>query len=229
MGNAAQEMSGEVLGIFMKAPVPGKCKTRLCPPLDKNEAAFLYRAFCEDVLAAAEKTAKDVRVIYDPSPDYPTPEWTGSNHRFSRQNGDGLGERLKNSFGELFSAGHSRVVIIGSDLPTLTPDLIIRAFNLLNEKEAVFGPATDGGYYLVGLSKLTPKVFDGIPWSTDQVMNVTRRRLEQLNIPAGYLPAESDIDTHEDLLHLTEKLKNAPVTLAPATSIAISQLNHLTR
>lgn len=222
-------MSGDVLGIFMKAPVPGKCKTRLCPPLTDREATSLYEAFCQDVLALAEKTTKEVCIIYDPSPDFRTPEWATANHRFFQQKGNDLGARLKNAFGELFSAGHSHVNIIGSDLPTLAPDVINNAFDLLNQNEAVFGPATDGGYYLVGLSKPNPGIFDGIPWSTDQVMKVTQRRLDGLKIPAGYLPVESDIDTEGDLIRLMDELKSAPDTLAPATRLAISKLNYLTR
>jgi uncharacterized protein len=222
-------MSGEVIGIFVKAPVPGKCKTRLCPPLSEHEATSLYRAFCEDVLAMAQKTAKDVRIVYDSSPDYPTPHWTTPHYLFILQNGNDLGERLQNAFNQLFSAGYLRVVIIGSDTPTLSPDIIKEAFELLNLNEAVFGPAADGGYYLVGLSKPNPHLFQNIPWSTGQVMAVTQRRLGELKIPADYLPVQSDVDTEEDLVHLMDELKSSPLTLAPATRFTLSKLESLKR
>ena len=225
LGSEEAKMSGDVLGVFMKAPVPGKCKTRLCPPLTDSEAASLYEAFCQDVLAIARKTAKEVRIIYDPSPDFPTPHWTTMNHRFFLQNGNDLGERLQNAFNSFFSAGYSRVIMIGSDAPTLSPDILTEAFELLNQNEAVIGPATDGGYYLVGLSKLNHKLFEDIPWSTDQVMAVTQQRLDQSKIKAGYLPIQSDVDTKDDLARLIDELKRGPTTLAPATRLAVSKLN----
>lgn len=222
-------MSDDVLGIFMKAPVPGKCKTRLCPPLTHGEAALLYQALCKDVLTLAQKAAKEVRIIYDSSPDFTTPHWVTPNTRFFHQKGDDLGARLRNAFDQLFSTRHSRAIIIGSDLPHLAPTAIKNAFDLLNRNEAVFGPTMDGGYYLVGLSKPNPKIFDGIPWSTDQVMKITQQRLDEFKIPTGYLPVESDIDTERDLIRLMDELKSAPITLAPATRLAFSKLNYLTR
>lgn len=222
-------MSRDVLGIFMKSPVPGKCKTRLCPPLTGIQAASLYKAFCQDVLAMAQKTAKDVRLIYDSSPDFPTPHWANPNNPYFQQTGSNLGSRLQHAFNVLFSEGYSRVVMIGTDAPTLSHETIQTAFDLLTHNDAVFGPATDGGYYLVGLSKPNPTLFDGIPWSTNQVMAVTRQRLDQLKVSAGFLPAHGDVDTEEDLVRLGDKLKHAPATLASATRLALSRLDSLTR
>ncbi|MBI4397218.1 MAG: TIGR04282 family arsenosugar biosynthesis glycosyltransferase [Elusimicrobia bacterium] len=206
----------KALVIFMKAPVPGGCKTRLCPPLSPEEAAALYRAFCQDVLAGARRSGAEVWIAYQSAPDFPTPAWAAPNVPFFLQQGDSLGDRLIHSFGFLFDKGYRRVVTIGTDAPSLPSMRLVEAFAALRKKETVIGPSEDGGYYLVGLRRPAPGLFQDIPWSTPGVMPATLRALARLGMEAAFLPAHRDVDTENDLESLRAELRLFP-ELCPAT------------
>jgi uncharacterized protein len=191
----------DALAVFIKAPVPGLCKTRLSPPLSAEQAAALYRAFCADVLAAAAKTRAEAWIAYQPHETFPTPAWAGPQPYFL-QRGVLLGEKLSGAFETLSAKGYHRVVVIGSDAPSLPAARLQEAFRALEARDAVFGPADDGGYYLVGLRRPRPALFEGISWSTDRVMTETRRALEREGLSAAFLPAHYDADTVADLRRL---------------------------
>jgi rSAM/selenodomain-associated transferase 1 len=117
------------------------------------------------------------------------------------QAGEDLGERMKNGFVEALSMNFKRVVLIGSDIPDLPLEFIEEAFTSLQEKDAVIGPALDGGYYLIGFKKETfsPRVFEGIHWSTESVFEKTLKVLQQEGLTVHTLQPLRDIDTVEDL------------------------------
>lgn len=141
----------------------------------------------------------DLWVAYESSPDYPDPSWmTPHPTRFFRQRGKDLGERLRHAFGKAFQHGARAAVAIGSDAPQLSCATLRRAFRLLKKKNVVLGPAEDGGYYLIGLDHLYPKIFRGISWSTEQVLQQTLFQLKAGNLSYGLLPTLWDIDTLAD-------------------------------
>ncbi|MBI2070696.1 MAG: TIGR04282 family arsenosugar biosynthesis glycosyltransferase [Elusimicrobia bacterium] len=192
--------------IFVKAPVPGQVKTRLCPPLSNREAAALYKALAKDALSAARSVPlTQVDVAYDPWPPHIEPVWMSDDRPdFFPQQGSDLGERLSHAAQHAFSSGASKVVIIGSDSPRLSADHLTHAFELLDRHDIVLGPAHDGGYYLIGLCRPVPEVFENIPWSTPRVFEETLSRLRFLNLEPGLLNKLGDIDTAEDLKRLLD-------------------------
>jgi glycosyltransferase A (GT-A) superfamily protein (DUF2064 family) len=116
-----------------------------------------------------------------------------------------LGRKLDEFFQVQFAGTVQRVVAIGTDCPDLPVDFVSQAFELLRESPVVLGPATDGGYYLIGMNSFVP-VFTDIDWSTDKVFAQTTRKLRQLSIRFATLPLWSDVDVNEDLRQLTDRL-----------------------
>jgi len=217
------------LVIVAKAPVIGQVKTRLCPPLSAAEATELFRCFLVDTVARA-RTVPDAQICLAFTPAdsealfralLPFPL------RYLPQRGNGLGERLVNIFADLLHEGFTRVVIMDSDSPTLPTAYLQEAFTLLGDpgNDAVFGPCSDGGYYLVGARAVHHGLFENITWSTASVLTETRAqaRLHQLNV--ALLPAWYDIDNGADLHKLAAELGrldgNAGV---PRTRAFLSQL-----
>ena len=115
------------------------------------------------------------------------------------QEGEGLGERMKNAFNQGFIDNYKRVILIGSDLPDITAEVMNKGLESLKSKEVVFGPAEDGGYYLVGLSKMVDSIFDDKTWSTENLLEVTLNELKEQSVSYTLLQEMNDIDTVEDL------------------------------
>src|SRR5690606_31583700 len=113
------------------------------------------------------------------------------------QSGEGLGEKMSNAFEKLFGENFDRLIIIGTDCAQISSKIISKAFDELVESEVVIGPAEDGGYYLLGMRKFIPELFEGIPWSTDQVVTLTKEYLTHNEIAFTILPTLSDVDYEE--------------------------------
>jgi rSAM/selenodomain-associated transferase 1 len=128
-------------------------------------------------------------------------DWLGGEYWYISQKEGDLGAKMRTSFEAAFEQGFSRVVLIGSDLPHLPVAYIQSALDRLQDHDAVIGPALDGGYYLMGLHRRSfqPGIFEEIPWSTSQVMALTRKRLGDHDLKTFLLPSLRDIDTLEDL------------------------------
>jgi rSAM/selenodomain-associated transferase 1 len=197
----------EALIVMGKTPRPGAVKTRLCPPLSPREAAALYGCMLADT--GAEMAAlRGVRLclFLDP-PAGAGPHEAAPFSSFERfpQKGSDLGERMGDAAGEAFRGGARRVAIVGADCPALSAETVRAGFRELRDgAEAVFGPSTDGGFYLVGLSAPDVRPFDGIAWSTPGVLAEAASRCRARGIPFSFLPPESDVDVYEDLLSLRE-------------------------
>ena len=207
------------LGLMAKAPIAGEVKTRLVPPLTATEAAALNVCFLRDMTAnvksVTEKHPASGLVVYTPA---------GSEFAFGgvlpkgfnllAQRGPSLGERLYNATDDLLRAGHSGVVLINSDSPTLPQSLLLRAIESLAREgdRVVLGAAEDGGYYLIGLKHAHAKLFDGIAWSTSDVLARTEQRAAEINLPVELLPAWYDVDDAETLNHLCKELFFTPAS-----------------
>lgn len=207
--------------IFVKAPIAGKVKTRLCPPLSAEQAASLYAAFAKDTLDLARKVpGAQVEIAYQAGGVFQNVNWlaSGPSVPFFAQQGQDLGARLNHAFNHAFLLGAQKVVVLGSDTPYLNPRDVQRAFFLLDHKEVVLGPATDGGYYLIGLNRPCAFLFDGIPWSSSTVFQETVDRIQKYELPMGLLPTYTDVDTFSDLENLARIIFNgAQKTLALST------------
>jgi rSAM/selenodomain-associated transferase 1 len=213
--------------VFVKAPIPGDVKTRLIPYLTSNEAADLYKCFVTDVLknASCISSLAKLSVAYQAHPKASDLSWLGkkSAHDLFRQDGRSLGERLTHAFGVAFGRGVKQVVIIGSDSPNLPKAYLEQAFDALNEADVVLGPATDGGYYLVGLSRPCLRLFEDVTWSSDQVFELASRNAVKSGYTLRILPTHYDIDTIDDLRTLHNELATRAEG-APSTTKFLSQL-----
>jgi len=177
-------------------------KTRLAAEIGAEAALGVYRRLAEHAVAQA-RAAGDVAVRIHFTPAYAgetVRRWLGDDGaEYLPQADADLGERMRAAFEAAFEAGHRRVLIIGSDLPGLTADLLRDAIHHLDHHVVVLGPARDGGYYLLGLRRMVPALFAGIPWSTDRVLALTLERLAGLGIAPALLPELADVDVAADL------------------------------
>lgn len=200
--------------VFVKNPIPNQVKTRLLPALSAEQAAALYRAFLTDWCAAL-RTLSDIDLIiaYTPPESLSDLEkLIGKHVTYIPQNGIDLGERLTNATKYGVENGYEKVIIVGSDSPTLPISFISDAVVGLDTRDAVIGPTVDGGYYLIGfatniLSDALPTIFKGISWSTAKVMQQTLNRIQNIKASLKLLPPWYDIDTPEDLALLDTHLQ----------------------
>ena len=194
--------------VFAKAPEPGRVKTRLLLP--PETAAALHAAFVRDVVARHQRPGRRVTVWRAGAQDHPL--WAGLDARLANQVGADLGERMAHAFAAELE-GDARVVIIGTDSPTLPPRLVDEAFALLDEVPVVVGPACDGGYYLLGARGAVPPCFEGLAWGGDQVLLDTLDALAEL--PHRLLDFWYDVDRPADLALLRRHLRALPPTERP--------------
>lgn len=194
---------------FIKAPVAGLVKSRLAEHTGFQGALFLYRAFVADILLALKETGVDIRIYFYPS-EYASlvRRWLGDDTRLFAQKGADLGLRMYNAFCQSALDGYDRMILVGSDIPHLSGEIIADAFSGLLTHHAVIGPAMDGGYYLIGFNKetLSGDAFTNITWGGPDVLEKTRHRLNQNNHPVYMLTPLHDIDTWEDLCFLASSL-----------------------
>ncbi|MCB0808220.1 MAG: TIGR04282 family arsenosugar biosynthesis glycosyltransferase [Flavobacteriales bacterium] len=183
--------------LFLRAPVKGRVKTRLAADVGEERALAVYRELLDITTKAMAGTgARSLCFLADGAviPEVGLPDAT-----WHHQQGNDLGERMHRAFQKAFDAGHDRVLLIGSDLPHMRPELLERAFGVLAERDAVLGPALDGGYYLLGLKRPHPLLFNDMPWSTDRVLALSRERLQAAGSNWGELEALRDVDDGDDL------------------------------
>lgn len=196
--------------IFAKSPTSGPVKTRLRKLLSSETAAELAEAFLYDTIETASRlTAVQLFLACIPSRRDPFFQKLAQLYQITLidQKGKDLGERMASAFHEVKRQGFRKILIIGSDLPTLPFSHLRQAFTLLRQHEVVVGPSLDGGYYLIGISKQVPPIFDGIPWSTERVFLMTMEKILEAKVSCGLLPFWYDVDRPEDLrllsLHLS--------------------------
>lgn len=209
----------DALIILAKWPEPGKVKTRLSPPLAPADAASLYRCMLHDTLVATSGLPGVNRLIFFDGPAEHADDFKkmATDATLFRQLGKDLGERLIHAFETAFSTGSRYAAAIGTDSPHMPADRITQAFSLLNGRntDVVFGPAEDGGYYLVGMRDMHRELFRDIPWSTHDVMTESLARAESAGLSVAMLPSGFDLDSADDLLRLKED--PAAAKMAPET------------
>ena len=198
-------MNNQQLIIFTRYPEPGTTKTRLIPVLGAKGAANLQFHMTETTVIKAKKLSNMMALLVEV-------RFTGGNLqlmknwlgvepdlKYQEQGTGDLGERITRAFESAFNHGMKSVIIIGTDCPGLTADIMLEAFAKLTESDVIIGPATDGGYYLIAIKKNIPELFQGIYWGTSEVLSKTVAIAQNLNLAIDYLPELSDIDRPEDL------------------------------
>ncbi|HWK45106.1 MAG TPA: TIGR04282 family arsenosugar biosynthesis glycosyltransferase [Stellaceae bacterium] len=212
--------------MMAKAPKPGAVKTRLVPPLTLDQASGLTRAFIGDIAHRMAATPASLWLAHGPD-DVPT-DFDGllpPGFDFLVQHGADLGARMADLIERRLAAGASSVCLIGSDLPSLPAEILVEALRLLDlpGDRAVLGPAVDGGYYLIGLKRPHPGLFDRMVWSTPTVMAETLGRAASLALPTASLSMVEDIDDPAALDRLARRLTVDP-SLAPRTATFLAAL-----
>ena len=190
--------------VFAKAPVAGYAKTRLIPALGAEGAAALAARLLRHAVGEAVAAGLGpVELCTAPDSDHPAFQaWAGQAELSAQGEGD-LGDRMARAFERTLGPGKGpHCLLIGTDAPGVDAACLRAAAASLDRHDAVFGPALDGGYTLVGLRRPAPGLFTGMRWSTATVMADTRARLRQLGLRHAELPPLSDIDEPGDLVHL---------------------------
>ena len=190
--------------VFAKAPVPGLAKTRLAPALGADGAAALAARMLQHALAQAVAAGLGpVELCAAPDTTHPTLQSAAARcgATLAAQGEGDLGERMHRAFARHL-AQHGAALLMGTDAPALDATRLRQAAQALQQHDAVFVPALDGGYALVGLRRADARVFAGMRWSHAQVMEHTRQRLREAGLRWAELPAVADVDEPADLVHL---------------------------
>jgi len=191
-------MADEKLIVFVKAPRPGSVKTRLAKTLGADAACDAYRQLVEELLTELSRlTAVELRFAPDEAAAEIQP-WLRESWQARAQGGGDLGQRMQAAFADAFAAGASRVAIVGSDCPEVRAADIRQAWNELKSHDLVIGPAMDGGYWLIGLTREQPELFKGISWSSEHVLAQTLQRAKAAGLRIQLLRILSDVDTEKD-------------------------------
>ena len=208
------------LAVLAKAPLAGRVKTRLCPPLDPARAAELAAAALADTMTAGLASSAGRRLLVldgDPAP------WRGRGFVVVAQRGGGLGERLAHAFEDAAAGSELPTLLVGMDTPQLEPeDLDAVAQPLLvGKSDVVLGPALDGGFWTIGVRHPVPGLFDGVPMSTPGTGAAQLRRAAELGLTVALGPARRDVDEWADAVAVAEE--------APATRFASAVRSELDR
>jgi rSAM/selenodomain-associated transferase 1 len=183
--------------IFAKYPEPRRVKTRLAASIGHEAAAALYAKFVRAILKLGEQSnAKEVFVAVAPPErigDFKK-EFAGRYTLFAQIESENLGERIIAAAQHVQANGYEKILIIGADSPNLPVEFLREAAAALSTHDVVLGPAEDGGYYLIGMTKIHPKLFDGIAWSTSAVLAQTLEQARSLKLRVYVLAAWYDVD-----------------------------------
>ena len=188
-----------LLMLFVRNPELGKVKTRLAASVGPETALDIYLHLLRHTRDITRHLPMD-KVVYYSEKVEEDDLWPAQHYHKKLQHPEGdLGEKMKRAFEAAFSEGYTSVVIIGSDCPQLTSEIISQAFEELKTHEVVIGPALDGGYYLLGMTQLYRDLFQNKRWSTEHVFPDTIADIERLHLRHTLLPYLSDVDELEDL------------------------------
>jgi rSAM/selenodomain-associated transferase 1 len=191
--------------LFLKSPEKGRVKSRLASALGEERTLHIYKSFALDIIGTLKKRDQPLKICFYPHDSKETVvSWLGEDVSYLPQKGEDLGERMENAFIQIFSEGIEKAVLIGSDIPDLANTVIDEAFSSLERNGAVIGPASDGGYYLIGFRKNSffSDIFHGISWSAGSVFQKTMKIFRRAGFRVHVLPEWNDVDTLDDLRSL---------------------------
>jgi rSAM/selenodomain-associated transferase 1 len=225
------------IGVMARAPLAGRCKTRLLVAHGADWVADLYAAMLRDTLDGLQSVTADEYIVFvAPVPPAPGEESDAdartqlafdvlARHvpapwELVAQRGEDLGARVEGALGVMFERGAAYALLSGSDAPSVPMEPLVGAFAddaLVTNREVLVGPSEDGGYYAIGMSRLEPRLVREIPWSTPAVMETTRLRCRELGVTLRELPSWYDVDEPSDVMKLLDELKKHP-DRAPRTA-----------
>ena len=221
--------------IFTRYPEPGTTKTRMIPELGAEGAAELQREMTEHIKTrVCELNSKyrfEIEIRYEGGSRSLMAEWLGRGFRYCHQGSGDIGLRMGRALKDAFEQGSETVLIIGSDIPDITSDILKKAFETLEQNDLVLGPAADGGYYLIGVNRNIfkywhPHMFDGISWGTEHVLPQTLDIAKKLELKYSLLDTLSDVDRPGDLAVWYQVSEPArPSTAVKTISVIIPTLN----
>lgn len=189
------------VGVFAKAPTPGRVKTRLAADVGDTRATDIYRRMGRTTVEGLRHGPWRL-VVWVTPPDAEAFDavgrWLGDDVELRPQSDGDLGRRMARALEELLEEA-DEAVLVGTDIPGIDGDLVDDALSSLADHDLVVGPATDGGYYLIGMSQARPELFHDMAWSTDGVLSETLRRADAQNLRVALLEPRTDVDTVEDL------------------------------
>lgn len=213
----------DALIVFAKPPEAGEVKTRLTDVLSEREAARLYRAFLADSLETYAGLGAAVRLYVTPPADAFPDALVPASVTVREQAGPDLGARMRWAFADTFEAGYDRVVIVGTDHPSLPSSHLMRAFEeLTGDDVVVVGPSADGGYYMLGMRTLRPELFGGA-YSHEEVFREALDRIAETGADPVIMPRWYDVDRPPELARLQKDLEAHP-DRAPRTRELLSDL-----
>ncbi len=200
-------MKKEVVLVFQKNEVLGKVKTRLAVGVGEEQALEIYRQLLAKTYLALRDISVSITTYFS--------EFIPENPIHSAENklvqvGQDLGERMKNAFAENFESGMEKVVLIGTDCPSLEGIHLSQAFEVLDQSDLVLGPARDGGYYMIGMKCRADFLFEGITWSTELVLSQTLALAAEQGLQTSLLPVLEDIDNLKDWERYCSQIGDMP-------------------
>lgn len=198
-------MNKRLLLVFTKNPQLGKVKTRLAKTIGDEKALLIFQKLIEKTAQTIGPMSVHKNLYYSEFIENGDP-WDGQVSEKKIQKGDSLGERMSHAFQDGFEQGFEQIVIIGTDLWDLESSDIDEAFKALETNTAVLGPATDGGYYLLGLSQGIPEIFKNKNWGTASVLKDTMDDFKEKKV--ALLKPKNDVDYYEDLRTFPELLNH---------------------
>jgi rSAM/selenodomain-associated transferase 1 len=197
--------------VFTRFPVEGKVKTRLAKNMGNKFAVSFFIACAEHTfkeLLKVKETGSELFLFCSEENEIElVKQWTENNFNYYSQQGSDLGLRMYNAFDYVLKKGYKKVIIIGTDAPDISMNIIQSAISVLDNYSVVIGPANDGGYYLLGFKSKLVDLFSGIEWSTDSVFDNTIEKLNNSKIKYFMLGELTDIDTMEDLQYWLKHYK----------------------
>lgn len=194
--------------IFSRLPIGSETKTRLSPILNEAQRAELHIAMWRDIFPETLKLYDTDIYLY----------WTGSGNvkdymslipssfRLKKQEGESLGERMRNAMSDIFALGYERAVIMGSDVPSVSAVNISRAFAALGDFDVVIGSSDDGGYWLIGMRKFIPEAFCVKSWGNSSVLTSTVEQLRLSGMTYSFCDTLNDVDTPDDARNMMSVL-----------------------
>lgn len=191
-------MKNEALIVFVRKPELGKVKTRLAATIGKAAALSVYEKLLLHTFEITQGSMTDKFIFYA-GEVVEDDVWQQEQYTKMLQHELDLGKRMKTAFETVFQKGYGKVVIIGSDCPQLTTAHLAQAFGALDHSDLVIGPATDGGYYLLGMKTVHSELFQNIAWSTAHVYPDTIKIIQTLSLNYHALPVLTDVDEEKDL------------------------------
>lgn len=202
--NTPENNNESLLIVFAKNPVLGKVKSRLALNIGFYNAYLVYKELLKATHKSVRNVDVDKQVCYSDFIDQ-NDIWENENYSKEKQIGKNIGIRMRNAFADAFNNGFKKVILIGSDIINLDSDIINEAIDLLDKSEIVFGPAKDGGYYLIGMKSMHEELFKDISWSTKEVFIQSLKKCLDLDLKVKIVKELSDLDRVQDFQYLNNK------------------------